>query len=124
MVIELSEGLERGDGLGAAVDEERGVGAVECGHPWLGFAADEESVDGAAVEGWIGEVGELIFVVWGVFRVEDDEVLEGGAAHGWVEETGDGEETVADGFGFEFAAVHAPEEPVFGVGAGGVGIEV
>ena len=62
--------------------------------------------------------------MWRVFRVEDDEVLEGWAAHGGVEETGDGEETVADGFGFEFTAVHAPEEPVFWVGGGGVGIEV
>ena len=108
----MGEGLEGADGLIAFVDEHGGVGAIEGGHPGLLLAADEEAVDRAAVEGGVFGIGEGVLVVGGVLGVGDDEVLEAGAAGGEVEFSGDGEDAIAEGFGFEFAAILAPEQGV------------
>ena len=54
----------------------------------------------------------VVFVVRRVLRLIDDEVLEARAAHREVELAGDGEHRVIDRFGFELAAVHAPEKGV------------
>ena len=88
LIIELGEGLERGDRDVSAVDEHGGVGAIEGGHPGLLLASDDEAVDGAPVDARILGVGEVVFVVRAVGGFIDDEVLKAGAFHGEIEFSG------------------------------------
>ncbi|MFM1944029.1 MAG: hypothetical protein RI897_3011 [Verrucomicrobiota bacterium] len=119
--IEEVQGLEGGVGAAALRDDLVAVGAIERAEDGILFLTDLEEVDHAAEFG--GADFFLGVVVHDVFDFDIVEV-EAGAAHGEVQGTGDGEDAVADGFGFEAAWGEAPEQGAGGIDGEGKGLGV
>ncbi len=115
LIVELGEGLERGDGDVPSVHKHGGVSAIEGGHPWLLLAADDEPIDRSSVDAGILGVCEVVFVMRAVSGFINDEVLEAWAFHGQVELSCGLENGIANGFRFEASPVLSPEQGVIGI---------
>jgi hypothetical protein len=114
-IVEEGESLERGKTFVAFLDGDGGIGAVERGHERLLLGTNDEAVNGPTISARITVIVKVILVMWRVFRLFDYKILKSRTEHGGIEPPTDVERGVADIFGFQFAAVHTPKEPVVAV---------